>query len=79
MIRVCLLLIVAIAALMIAPRAGYSGKVILKPEEIDAAGSKDWSEEVRENSRSEERKERREDRQDERRERREDIVDEVFE
>ena len=74
MIRVYLLLIVAIATLMIAPRAGYSGKVILKPEEIDAAGSKDWGEEVRENSRAEESKERREDRRDERQERREDII-----
>ena len=79
MIRVCLLLIVAIATLMIAPRVGYSGKVILKPEALDVVGSKDWSEEVRENSRAEEGKERRENRRDERQERREDFIDEVLE
>ena len=79
MTRTVLLLIIAIATVMIAPRAGYSGKVQLKPQASEFDSSKNWGEEVRENTSAEEGKERREDRRGERQERREDIIDEALE
>ena len=79
MTRTSLLLIIAIAMLIIAPQAGYSGKVQLNPQASESDRSKGWGEEVRENTSHEEGKERREDRRDERQERREDIIDEALE
>ncbi len=72
MTRPILLIIIAIAMLIIAPQAGYSGKVQLNPQASESNRSKDWGEEVRENASNEEGKERREDRRDERQEDRRD-------